>query len=197
MNGNGVDDSGQMTSSAPFAAASRVSVRYVLSIAPGVGVIPLLLLRNVPLNQRDLNRSSLVEQAVVLQASSAPHGHTDQHHSGHAHGDGRRERSRDDDIRECRAHQCDQRGHPEYADDARKLRDGQHRSLAVPEQQPRKAAPEVGAPELASSPRRPGQAESRGCRTARRAIRGTAQIIRETARDRRREAPRRRHQPAS
>ena len=119
---------------------------------PGMRVIPLLLLRNVSLNQRDTNGAPLVDERIVLEAMIAPDRNADQGCRSDPNGHDRPARSRDHDVRERRADERDQCGHAEDADDARELRDRQHRGLAVPEQQPRKAAPEIRAAQLCRHP---------------------------------------------
>ena len=45
----------------------------------GLPLIPLLILRNISLNERDANLAALLDQHVVLEASTAPHRHPNEH----------------------------------------------------------------------------------------------------------------------
>ena len=105
-------------------------------------------------------------------------------------------RARDDDVAQRGADERDERRQTVDAEDARQLRDRQHRDLAVAEQHPRKSAPEVAARRARSPPRPRARARRAPAEPAPSQPRHSANK-QETARGRRRAARRPTRRPAS
>jgi hypothetical protein len=118
----------------------------------GMGGVPLLVLRDVPLNQSGPDRLPLLTDSTVLQSLPTPD--DDARHECRRH---RQRRQRfggagDDALGNRRAHERDDRRQAEHADEARHLGDRKDGRLAVAQEQPRKPAPEICAAKLGSHP---------------------------------------------
>jgi hypothetical protein len=113
--------------------------------------VPFLFLREVPLHDADAHRRPLLCERAVPEARPPPHAQRDD-------GDGRCGRGyepaprRDEGIHGGRARPGQQHREAVHAHEAGPLRDRQHGHLAVAEQRPGEAAPDVGASQFAGRP---------------------------------------------
>ena len=116
-----------------------------VALEDGVGSrrIPFLILRDVALHEGNAGRPTLPCQRIVAHADVSPPGYgRDEHANGH----GRQRRLPGADrhnIGQSGVAESHERGHPIHSEQARELRNRQGSRLAVPQQDPRKPAPEM------------------------------------------------------
>ena len=122
--------------------------------------IPLVVLRDVALEHRDADRRRRSRAGANPPDARSPRGRTPRRAPprprGYAIAARRRAAA---PARPRRAHEREQRRQSVDADDAGDLRDRQHRDLAVAEQRPGKAVPDVLPSQLGRHPGRRGQRE--------------------------------------
>ncbi len=136
----------------PGASASRVIDRYRALIASRFAGVPFLVLRDVALQHGNPHRRPAVEERGRSKPHLAPN-RNDGDDADRRHGDAPSHRASIDQHKSqrCRNHR-EQSREAVHADKRRQLRNRQRRHLAVAEERPRKAVPDILAAKFRGHP---------------------------------------------